>query len=359
MSPRAPSFVAALFALTVLCPGVFGQPAQPVVTDLVFLVGDAGERGAKDEVLAALRGEVTGASAKLGAGHVTVIFLGDNIYDRGLPDENGTSSFKSAFARLEAQVRSANVNSGVKVYFVPGNHDWDHEGTRGLARIKRQTLELGKLGGNIEMLPGNGCPGPSVRTAGNRLQILFLDTQWWLHEFERPKPTDCTPGTEKDVTTALEKALSDAGGRLSIVVAHHPLISGGPHGRDRKPKADEQDHNHDKNRFMRAALTSAFKKSPPIAWVSGHEHTLEVLKGGGTPYLLVSGAGNFGHTDTVIPDPARGTWLFPPKSWKPTGGYMRLDIPNVGAPTVAVITVDKNKARTTAFSTALTSSAYE
>jgi hypothetical protein len=34
---------------------------------------------------------------------------------------------------------------------------------------------------------------------------------------------------------------------------------------------------------------------------------------------------------------------------------MRLDIPAVGAPSVAVITVDKNKKRKTAFSRVLTS----
>src|SRR4051794_21630885 len=86
--------------------------SQPV--DSVFLVGDAGDRGAKDEVLAALHEEVQGASAALGSGHVTVIFLGDNIYNNGLPDENGTPAFKSALALLAAQVNSANVNPGVE-----------------------------------------------------------------------------------------------------------------------------------------------------------------------------------------------------------------------------------------------------
>ncbi len=350
MPPRVKPFAAILFALTALCPWAFAQPAQPGVTDSVFLIGDAGLRGAKDEVLAALRKEVANASAALGRGHVAVIFLGDNIYDKGLPDENGTPAFKSAFARLEAQVKSANVNPGVKVYFVPGNHDWDYQGNRGLARIRRQTLELRKLGRNIEMLPGNGCPGPAVRTAGHRLQILFLDTQWWLHAFARPKATDCAPGTEREVTAAIEKALSPAGGRLSIVVAHHPLISGGPHGNDRRPYTNAQDQDHDRNLYMRRAITRALEKTPPLAWVSGHEHTLEVLRGGGASYLLVSGAGNFGHTDTTFPDPARGKWLFPSRSWKPGGGYMRLDVPATGAPTVIVTTVDKRKARRTAFS---------
>jgi hypothetical protein len=328
--------------------------SQPAVADSVFLVGDAGDAGANDQVLAALHEEVQGASAALGSGHVTVIFLGDNIYNNGLPDENGTSDFNRAFALLKAQVNSANVNPGVEVYFVPGNHDWDHQGKQGLARIKRQTRELRDFGSNVEMLPGNGCPGPSVKTAGDRLQILLLDTQWWLHRFARPAPADCTPGTEEDVTAAIEKALADAGGRFSIVVAHHPLTSGGPHGTERKPDTNAQDQDDATNLHMRTAIRGALKPSPPLVWASGHDHTLEVLQGGGAQFLLVSGAGDFGHTELTIPDPTRGTWLFPATKSQPTGGYMRLDIPAKGAPSVAVISVDKNRKRKTEFSRVLT-----
>ena len=331
-------------------------PPLPVPVDSVFLVGDAGDRGAKDEVLAALKDEVKGASAALGSGHVTVIFLGDNIYDEGLPDENGTPDFKKAFALLKAQVDSANVNSGVNVYFVPGNHDWNYQGTDGLARIRRQTRELRNIGSNVAMLPGDGCPGPSVKkTVGGRLQIVFLDTQWWLFDnSKRPAAAACSPGTETDVTAAIGKALADAGGMFSIFVAHHPLISGGPHGTDRFPHTSDQDQDNATNLHMRKAILGALKPSPPLAWASGHDHTLEVLQGGGAQFLLVSGAGNFSHTEFTTPDPARGTWLFPAKKSKVTGGYMRLDIPVAGAPSVAVITVDGNKKRTTVFSRVLT-----
>jgi len=349
---RMRTFVAASFTLALLCLSVLGEPGQPAVTDSVFLIGDADPLGAHGEVLAALSEDVAVASAALGEGHVTVVFLGDNIYNNGLPAENETRGFNSALDRLKAQVNSAKVNSGVMVYFVPGNHDWDNKGKRGVARVKLQTQELRKLGsnGNVEMLPGDGCPGPAVRTAGARLQIVFLDTQWWLHPQQfRPTAEACTPGTEKDVTTAIEQALSNAGERMSIVVAHHPLISGGPHGTKRKAAASEQDQDNGTNLHMRTAIISAFKKLPPIAWVSGHEHTLEVLQGGGAQFLLVSGAGNFNRADKTKPDEARGTWLFPDAEPKDTAGYMRLDVSDAGAPSVSVIAVDEKKARTTVF----------
>jgi hypothetical protein len=329
---------------------------QAEVTDSIFLIGDAGERGARDQVLAALRDEVSAASDKLGSGHVAVVFLGDNIYEDGLPDENARD-FRQALARLQAQVQSANVNPGVSVYFVPGNHDWDHQGPEGLERIRRQAQQLTRFGANVEMLPGNGCPGPAVRPAGDRLQIVFLDTQWWLHRHARPTAEDCNPNpvTEEGVTAAIKNVLSNANGRSSIVVAHHPLISGGPHGTDPRSRANEQDQNNDTNLHMRTAIIGALEASPPLAWASGHEHTLEVLQGGGAPFLLVSGAGNFNHTNTTTPDPRRGNWLFPSSALRLTGGYMRLDVPATGTPAVSVVTVDRNRTRRTVFSRVLAS----
>lgn len=354
-----------LIAALVLASCATSQPPEPTpapkaeriqATDSIFLIGDAGGRERGDQVLDALHDEVSAASANLGSGHVAVIFLGDNIYNDGLPPENDRE-FRQALARLQAQVQSANVNSGVSVYFVPGNHDWHNKGREGLERIRRQTEQLARFGTNVQMLPGNGCPGPVVRTAGDRLQIVFLDTQWWLHSpaFARPTAEDCNPNpvTEEGVTAAIRNVLSNADGRLSIVVAHHPLISGGPHGRDPRSRANEQDQNNDKNEHMRKEIIGALQASPPLAWASGHEHTLEVLQGGGASFLLVSGAGNFDRTDPTIPDPRRGNWLFPSSESDPPGGFMRLDIPAEGTPSVSVITVDRNRTRRTVFSRAL------
>jgi hypothetical protein len=323
--------------------------ACAAVTDSVFLVGDAGLRGENDAVLRALRTDVTASSASLGPGHVTVIFLGDNVYDNGVPDEQDTRSFRAALKRLRGEVQNAAVNDGVRVFFVPGNHDWDKAGRRGLANIRRQAAELTTM--NVEMLPRQGCPGPEIQNAGERLQVLFLDTQWWLHKFDKPTTT-CTPGTKEGVATAIASALANAGGRMTIVVAHHPLTSAGPHGRDLESDATEQDQQNAANRAMRDAITRSFTAAPPLAWVSGHEHTLEVLKGTSARYFLVSGAGNAKHADVAIPDLARGDWLFAfplrnqPRS---NGGYMRLDVPDAGAPSVFVITVDPRGAKQTRF----------
>src|SRR5207247_10641749 len=50
---------------------------------------------------------------------------------------------------------------------------------------------------------------------------------------------------------------------------------------------------------MRVALDSAFAGTPPLIYAAGHEHTLQVIAGTSTRYVLVSGAGTFGHIDRV------------------------------------------------------------
>lgn len=348
MRTAARVLLAALFCFaSVANPAAADEP----VVDRLFLIGDAGARDERDQVLKALHADVAESFQTMGKAHVAVIFLGDNVYPEGVPDEENTPAFRSAAIRLVAQVKSAEVNDDVAVYFVPGNHDWDRQGRRGLARVRRETRELAKFGDNVQMLPGNGCPGPEVCQLGARLQILFLDTQWWLHKFE--KPSDCAIGTREGVTAAIAAALQNAGERFTIVAAHHPLISGGPHGSHFFPFASEQDQHHAANEAMRTAITNSFGATRPLAWVSGHEHTLEVLRGEKTSYLLVSGAGNFNHTSTTVPDARRGTWLFPPARWQPRGGYMRLDFRASGAPELSVVTVDQNANRAIAFTLTL------
>jgi hypothetical protein len=47
------------------------------------------------------------------------------------------------------------------------------------------------------------------------------------------------------------------------------------------------------NKRMRDSLESAFGAAPPLVYAAGHDHSLQVLRGGkNVGYLLVSGAGS-------------------------------------------------------------------
>ena len=262
----------------------------------LFLIGDAGEADPResDRVLDSMT-----AQAAVAPERTIVAFLGDNVYPNGIPEE-GRAEWADARRRLEAQVNA--VPRGARGIFMPGNHDWAGEGAFGLYAVRLQERMITSLAGgrNIRMLPGNGCPGPVAVDTG-RLRFIVLDTQWWLHEYiVRDAESKC-PTTTATVTAALREQIREKQpGRVSVVAGHHPLMTGGEHGGYcgtsgpfRRFGGNPQDILSGLNRAMRDSLEGAFTDQPPLAFVAGHDHDLQVLKGGpNVHYILVSGAGS-------------------------------------------------------------------
>lgn len=269
-------------------------PAQIETT--LFLIGDAGEPNPRQSE-AALDSLTVQASAA--PGRSIIVFLGDNVYPNGIPEE-GRAEWADARRRLEAQVNA--VPMGTRAIFIPGNHDWAGMHAFGLYSVRLQEQMLKSLAGgrDLRMLPGNGCPGPAAFDAG-RLHFIAVDTQWWLHDYiVRDAQSNCltVPGA---VTSALrEQVKLKQEGRVTIVAGHHPLMTGGEHGGYcgvtgpfRRLGGGSQDIMSGANRTMRDSLESAFRAQPPLAYAAGHDHNLQVLKGGASvQYLLVSGAGS-------------------------------------------------------------------
>ena len=186
------------------------EPAGPAeagaIESTVFLIGDAGNPAPEEPVLIALKRQITEAQ-----GDRVVIFLGDNLYPRGLPVE-GAPDRSEAERRLLGQVEVATATR-VPTYFVPGNHDWIYMGPTGWDGIKRQGEFIEARGGGFaHLLPRNGCPGPEVVDVGRQVRIILLDTQWWVHEYAKPRDStsNCPTYTEKQVLDSLRGALQSA-----------------------------------------------------------------------------------------------------------------------------------------------------
>lgn len=336
------------------------EPPPPLadVEASVFLIGDAGVPASSDPVLSELTKQAARAPERS-----LIAFLGDNIYPRGLPAP-GARGRGEAERRLRVQIDAARA-SGAASVFVPGNHDWADRAS-GWEGIRRQGAFVAEHGGGaVVMEPRDGCPGPVVRDLGERLRLVVLDTEWWLYRGTKPlHPTSACPAdSEAEVLEALANALRSAGDRRVVVAAHHPLASGGTHGgnftwsdhlfplRARHPwlwiplpgvgsgyplarqrGASNQDMSGSLNRRMRAALGGVFAKHPPLVYAAGHEHNLQVLKGPDTPYLLVSGAGAYGHLTRA--HDTRAT-LFA----RTASGFMRIDVDRSGEARLAVVVV--------------------
>jgi hypothetical protein len=278
---------------------------RPVRTDpenietSLFLIGDAGEPDPR-EIGAPLESLTVQASAA--PQRSLVVFLGDNVYPGGIPEE-GRAELADSRRRLAAQVLA--VPAGSRGIFIPGNHDWAATGPFGLFSLRNQERMIASLaretGRDVRMLPGNGCPGPTPLDVG-RLRLVILDTQWWLHDFiVRDSASRCSQLTLAAVTAALRGEVKPPGnGRIVVVAGHHPLMTGGEHGGYcsitgpfRRLGGYSQDVMSTANRTMRDSLESAMEASHPLVYAAGHDHNLQVIRGGrAVGYILVSGAGS-------------------------------------------------------------------
>ena len=314
------------------------------IVQSILLAGDAGAPRLDDPTLVALTRE-----AARFPGQTTVVFLGDNLYPAGL-SAAGASNRVEDERRLGAQL-AVIQQSGARGVFVPGNHDWADGGADGWAAVRRQDAWLRDQGaGRAELLPGGGCPGPELRDLGDAFRLVALDTQWWLHEHDRPFGVEagCASSSYLEVAANLAVAVK-APGRQVIVVGHHPLRSGGSHGGHfnlrqhlfpltelagwavlplpiigslyplaRGSGISSQDVSNPRNRTMRVALENAMAPERPLVYASGHEHNLQVIEGGSARWLLVSGSGSFQQG-------SHASWLPETRFAAAASGFLRLD----------------------------------
>ncbi len=305
-------------------PIIINEPRSAEIETTLFLIGDAGDPDPRNIGVPLESLTVQAAAAPQRS---IVVFLGDNVYPAGIP-EDGHAEWADARRRLEAQVRA--VPPGARGIFIPGNHDWGHEQAFGLYSIRLQEKMIASLaqGRDVRMLPGNGCPGPVTIDTG-RLRLITLDTQWWLHDFiVKDDATKCT-NTMGGVTAELRTQVRAPGDkRVVVVAAHHPLMTGGEHGGYcgftgpfRRFVASSQDVLSGKNRRMRDSLENAFIAAPPLVFAAGHDHSLQVLRGGrSVRYILVSGAGSAAKGSCAV-TLRESNYTSPHRS-----GFMRLDI---------------------------------
>lgn len=317
-----------------------------IAVDL-WLIGDAGlPKPGGEPVLQAL----TRAIRAAGPERALVVFLGDNIYPKGLPapTERGRAEGERI---MDAQIDAVR-EAGVQAVFVPGNHDWEAGAPGGWRTVLRQGKYIDERGnGRVTMLPKGGCPGPEVLDFRDTVRVVFLDTQWWLHTGPKPvgADSDCTIATTDEVVDSIRIALETAGDRPTVVVAHHPLVSGSIHGgyfdwpsyllfpiplARKRGWFAPQDIAHPRYRNMISVLERGFEENPPLLYAAGHDHNLQILRGAhNARNLVVSGAGIYDHTKAVRAIPQA-------RYVARESGFMRLSVLRDGRVRLAALEVN-------------------
>lgn len=110
---------------------IFSPKKNSKVLHSFYLIGDAGnsELYKRDSALSYLSQEILNAKE-----NSTLIFLGDNVYPKGIPEE-GSKGYELAKHRLNVQT-DIGKNFPGKTLFIPGNHDW-YSGLKGLRRQEK------------------------------------------------------------------------------------------------------------------------------------------------------------------------------------------------------------------------------
>lgn len=296
--------------------GNFATAQDDDIVNRVIFIGDAGEINFKQETI------IPRASDLILDGKTQVVYLGDNIYPRGIglpgsPEEESTKDIlRSQFEPMRAK--------GAPVLFIPGNHDWDRMGKDGLAKIKAQGQFIEAQGDSLlKLLPADGCPGPVELPISDDAVMIVYDSEWWLFPYDTSSPdSDCECTTEDEFLNKLEELLYKNRDKTILLASHHPFYTYGVHGGYYSFKdhlfpltvlnknlwiplpilgslypllrssvfLNPEDMPHPEYQNLINSVSDVIDGFPNVILVAGHEHGLQFIKEDGR-YQVVSGSG--------------------------------------------------------------------
>ena len=189
-----------------------------------YLIGDAGNTNeiTAKQTLADLENRLKKATK-----NTTLLFLGDNIYPKGLPNTELTNERIIAESKLTNQLKLSKNFKGQTI-FIPGNHDW-YSGIKGLERQAKFVTEY--LNDKKSFLPRKSC-GIDDLEINKNLVLITIDSQWFLEDWDN-SPTindDCTIKTREAFFVEFENLLIKNQEKTVVLALHHPLMSNGSHG---------------------------------------------------------------------------------------------------------------------------------
>lgn len=297
-------------------------------THVMYLVGDAGNDSPEKPAPV-----LTYLSKKLGyeSDKSSIVFLGDNIYEYGMPPKEDSAKRAVAEYRITSQLEALDNFQGRPV-FVPGNHDWRGWGLKGLKRQEKFVEKyLNSRHGKKDkddwenyFLPDNGCSGAEVVELDSSLVLLVIDTEWWLRDWNKESGMNegCEVKNRATFAFTFENLLRKYRNKNVVVAMHHPLWTYGSHGGAynlrqhifpltdvnerlyiplpgigsfaalyRGTVGSRQDVAHHDYQALRRSLLAAANKNGNFIFVAGHEHTLQYIENE-RQTMVVSGAGS-------------------------------------------------------------------
>lgn len=284
----------------------------------LYLIGDTGvpSKHTQGSSFRLLKEQIKNAGDRS-----AVVFLGDHVYPSGMPDTSAMGREKAEDI-LKRQLIALEEFEG-RILFIPGNHDWQSGGVKGLDRQKEFIENY--LGKENIFLPEGGYPGPVEIELMNKddhhdlredIRLIILDTQWWLQGENKPfgDTGEYVLEDAGDFLRELQNTLLKRRNDHVMVLGHHPLFSNGNHGGYFPLKTHllppvigtlyagyrrffgySQDIAHYRYRLLKEELLQQFRGHQDLIYASGHEHNLQYFKKerkNTRQHYIVSGAGS-------------------------------------------------------------------
>ena len=276
-----------------------------------YLIGDAGNASLNKELthFNLLKKELSSSHK-----NATVLFLGDNLYEKGMPKKSHFTREISEH-RLNAQINLVENFKGETI-FIPGNHDYYSNGIEGLKREEDYITD--KLGKD-SFFPKDGCPIKKIDIS-DELVLIIIDSQWYLENWDK-NPTmndNCDIKTRELFFDEFESLIKKNESKTTIVAMHHPLFSNGSHGGQYSFKSQlypinnkvplpiigtvanvlrktsgisVQDLNNSVYQELKNRIVTLSQKAEKVIFVSGHEHNLQYIFQENIPQII-SGSGS-------------------------------------------------------------------
>ncbi len=214
-------------------------------------------------------------------------------------------------------VRALNLlrNFSGNVFWVPGKTEWGAIRGNAADNLSFLSGELSEIDSTWKLVPGSGCPGPVAIEVSPDLTLILVNTNWWLHEGEKPSAAECGLGDESGFFVELEELIDQYANTKTLITGYHPLASAGPHGGKFSPTAHLLPPvagsmyvlyrkivggRHDLTNYfyeqMREDLTAVLRKYPDVTYISALEPSFQYLKEPAAEQVIVGNIARSAYT---------------------------------------------------------------
>lgn len=199
---------------------------------------------------------------------------------------------------------------------VAGDRDWNASKKGGQKSIENLQERLknyrkSKAYKRIKWLTKDGCPGPETFEINDNLTIIGMDSQWWNHPYDKPRPSDaaCPVATPEKFAEELEEIINKNKQKNVLLVGHHPFYSLGNYGGNfslathllpvpligsfkaaySKNIGSVNDISNERLTKYANTLNTIFASHDNLIFAGGHEKNQQIIRQHNN-YLLNSGA---------------------------------------------------------------------